>query len=145
MTSKEAQIQKFALKLLRKSFWVKFWNPGHMQEFLFHLMHMLQPKPLIIFGNLSKVTYKRVAYAKKFKPKPEFSELLKKTKNDHKNNYKICLTHYSPVLFFHTPWKHQKTVGFPDVFTGYRKATPGYNGLKLTIKIRAFMDLNKFI
>ena len=31
------------------------------------------------------------------------------------------LTHYNPVLFFCTPWKH---------FGGYRKATPGCDGLQ---------------
>ena len=35
------------------------------------------------------------------------------------------LTHYSPLLLFYTPWKHQKTF----VFRGHRKATPGCNGL----------------
>ena len=39
-----------------------------------------------------------------------------------------CLTHYSPVLLFYTPWK-QKIFRFSDVFRGYRKAIPGYNGL----------------
>ena len=38
------------------------------------------------------------------------------------------LTHYNPVLLFYTLWKHQKTFWF-SVFTGYRKATPGCNGL----------------
>ena len=40
------------------------------------------------------------------------------------------LTHYQPGLFFYTTWKHQKTFRFSDVFRGYRKATPGCNGLK---------------
>ena len=31
------------------------------------------------------------------------------------------LTHYSPVLLFYTPWKHEKTCRFSDVFRGYRK------------------------
>ena len=42
---------------------------------------------------------------------------------------KFLLTHYSPVLLFFTPWIHQKTFRFSDVFRGYRKATPGCNGL----------------
>ena len=42
---------------------------------------------------------------------------------------KSLLTHYSLVLLFFTPWIHQKTFRFPDVFRGYRKATPGCNGL----------------
>ena len=40
------------------------------------------------------------------------------------------LTHYSPVLLFYTPWKHQKTFKFSDVFRGYRIATPGCNRLR---------------
>ena len=48
----------------------------------------------------------------------------------HKNElWKIKLTHYSPVLLFYTPWKHQKIFRFSDVFRGYRKAMPGCNGL----------------
>ena len=41
-----------------------------------------------------------------------------------------CSIHYSPVLLFYTPWKHQKTLKFSDVLRGYIKATPGCNGLK---------------
>ena len=41
----------------------------------------------------------------------------------------FILTHYSPVLLFYTPWKHQKICRFSDVFSGYRKAVPGSNGL----------------
>ena len=37
------------------------------------------------------------------------------------------LTHYSLVLLFYTPGKHEKR--FYDVFSGYGKATPGCNGL----------------
>ena len=33
------------------------------------------------------------------------------------------------MLLFYTPWKHQKTFTFADVFRGYRKATLGCNGL----------------
>ena len=39
------------------------------------------------------------------------------------------LTHYSSVLLFYTPWKHQKIFRFSNVFRGYRKPTPGCNGL----------------
>ena len=28
------------------------------------------------------------------------------------------LTHYSPMLLIYTPWKHQKTFRFTDVFWG---------------------------
>ena len=38
------------------------------------------------------------------------------------------LTHSNPVLLFYTPY--QKTFRFSSVFRGYRKATPGCNGLK---------------
>ena len=41
----------------------------------------------------------------------------------------LILTHYSPVLLFYTPWKHQKTFRFSGVFRGYRKATPVCYGL----------------
>ena len=40
------------------------------------------------------------------------------------------LTYYSPMLLFSTPLKHQKTFRFSDVFRGYRKASPGCNGLQ---------------
>ena len=43
-------------------------------------------------------------------------------------HYSLYLTHYSLVLLFYTPWKHQKTFRF-SVFRGYKKATPGCNGL----------------
>ena len=46
----------------------------------------------------------------------------------------LCsLTHYSPVLLFYTPWKHQKTFRFSDVFRGYRKAIPVCNGLNNSV------------
>ena len=41
----------------------------------------------------------------------------------------LCLIHYSPVLLFYNPWIHQKTWRFSDFFRGYKKATPGCNGL----------------
>ena len=34
------------------------------------------------------------------------------------------------MLLSYTPWKHQKTFRFSDIFRGYRKATLGCNGLK---------------
>ena len=34
------------------------------------------------------------------------------------------------MLLFYNPWKHHKTFRFSDVFRGYRKATPGCNGLR---------------
>ena len=41
-----------------------------------------------------------------------------------------CLTHFFPMHLFSTPWKHQKTLLFSDVFRGYRKAALGRNGLR---------------
>ena len=52
----------------------------------------------------------------------------------------MSLTHYSPVLLFYTPWKHQKTFRFSDVFRGYKKVTLGCNGL-----IMKFLPDNNFI
>ena len=31
------------------------------------------------------------------------------------------LTHFMPLVSFYSPWKHQNTRGFSDVFRGYRK------------------------
>ena len=44
------------------------------------------------------------------------------------------------MLLFYTHWKHQKTIRFSDVFRGYKKATPGCNGLILEVKL----DFNKY-
>ena len=41
----------------------------------------------------------------------------------------LSLTHYSPMLFFYTPWNHQKTFMFFNVFRGYIKAIPDCNRL----------------
>ena len=52
------------------------------------------------------------------------------------------LTHYSPVLLFYIPWKHQKSFGFSDVFRGYRKANPGCNELKTRFRcLQRAMDV----
>ena len=40
------------------------------------------------------------------------------------------LTYSLPMHPFSTHWKHQKTVGFSDVFRGYRKDALTTNGLK---------------
>ena len=50
------------------------------------------------------------------------------------------LTCYSPVLYFYTPWKRQKTFRFSDVFSGYRNTTPGCNGLILMISTKLFAN-----
>ena len=61
----------------------------------------------------------------------------------------VCLTHYSPVLLFDTPWKHQKTFrfsknvrGLSDVFRGCRKTTPGCYGLTVE---NVFYEILKLI
>ena len=46
------------------------------------------------------------------------------------------LTHCMPLVSVYTPWKHQKTRGFSDVFRGYRKRPVSLNGL---IKIIYYM------
>ena len=33
------------------------------------------------------------------------------------------LTHFSPISHFYTPLKNQKTIGFRDIFKGYRNVT----------------------
>ena len=53
--------------------------------------------------------------------------------------YYPSLTHYSPVLLFYNPWKHQKIFRFSDVFRGYRKTTPGCNGLRCLVGVKANM------
>ena len=39
------------------------------------------------------------------------------------------LTHLFPMHLFFIPWKHQKTLRFPDVFREYRKRALRINGL----------------
>ena len=39
------------------------------------------------------------------------------------------LTHSFPIHSFSTPWKHQKTIRFSDVFRGEKKGALGTNGL----------------
>ena len=41
----------------------------------------------------------------------------------------LSLTHLFPMYPFSTPWKHQKTVRFSDVFRGKRRGTLETNGL----------------
>ena len=53
------------------------------------------------------------------------------------------LTHYSPVLLFYTPRKNQKTFKFSDVLRGYRKATPGCNGLNKGFNLAIFKSSEK--
>ena len=59
-------------------------------------------------------------------------------------SFYACLTHYSLVLHFYTPWKYQKTWGFFDIFRVYRKATPGCNVLIIKRRIYCWKSL-KFI
>ena len=46
----------------------------------------------------------------------------------------IKLTHFVPLIFFDTPWKHQKARGFFDVFRGYQKRSVIRNGLITVLK-----------
>ena len=49
-----------------------------------------------------------------------------------------------PCVAFLYPWKHKKTFRFSDVFKGYRKATPGCNGLKpLLNSTKSFIMFDK--
>ena len=57
----------------------------------------------------------------------------------------LKLTYYSPVLLFYTPWKHQKTFSFSDVFKGDRKATLGFNGLSMLNSLLLFVLRINFI
>ena len=41
----------------------------------------------------------------------------------------ILSTHFMPMVFFHTPWKHKK-LWFSDVFRGYRKRPVAWNRLE---------------
>ena len=49
----------------------------------------------------------------------------------------LLLTHSLPMHPFSTPWKHQKTERFSDVFRGLRKGALGTNGL-MQISLRGF-------
>ena len=51
------------------------------------------------------------------------------------------LTDCSPLLLFYTPWKHQKIFRLSDIFRGYRKGTPGCNGLNNTFIRNARLKL----
>ena len=56
----------------------------------------------------------------------EFSEIVKGSKVRY-------LTHFMPLVFFYTPWQHQKTTSF-FVFPGwYRKRPMVWNGLTCSI------------
>ena len=55
-------------------------------------------------------------------------ELLQPSKY-HLQISPVTLPNYIPILLFYTPWKHQKTFRFTDVFREYRNATPSCNGL----------------
>ena len=63
------------------------------------------------------------------------------------NNRQIIfsLTHSFPMHLFSTPWKHQKTVRFSDVFRRYRKGTLGINGLEDWSFQRRSQDLHKHL
>ena len=82
-----------------------------------------------IFGLLEKLWYSRLTESK---------EMHRFDKNILTQSW--LWTHLSMFSFnlFYTPWKHQKTFRF-SVFRGYRKATPGCNGLKISL-----VNVNKY-
>ena len=45
------------------------------------------------------------------------------------NNTITNLTYFLPMCHIYTPWKHQKTLRFSDIFRGYRSGTLVENGL----------------
>ena len=77
-----------------------------------HMLILCQMSALIT----SKFTSK--CHSRKTKLTSQYNSILKL----------VILTHYSPVLFFYTPWKHQKILF--SILRGYRKLKPGCNGLK---------------
>ena len=56
----------------------------------------------------------------------------------------VCLTYYSQVLLFYTPWK-QKTFSFSDVLREYRKVTSGCNGLIYNVFDRNVKEMSKLM
>ena len=52
------------------------------------------------------------------------------------------LSQFQPMFHFYTPWKHQKTSGFTDVFRGYRSGTLIENGLMF---LQDFLNLIFFL
>ena len=63
--------------------------------------------------------------------------------NVNLDNHSYILTYYSPLLLFYTPWKHQKTFRFSDIFKEYRKATLDCNGLsKILSQSRSTINLS---
>ena len=44
------------------------------------------------------------------------------------------------MLLFYIPRKHRKTFRFCDIFRGYRKTTPGCNGLKSTLVLTSIAN-----
>ena len=58
---------------------------------------------------------------------------------------KIPLTHSFPMHPFPTPWKHQKTLWFTDVFRGWRKCALGTNSLTLEWSLKFSLPTFVFI
>ena len=55
------------------------------------------------------------------------------------------LTHSFAMHLFSTPWKHQKTVRFSDVFTGLKKGALGTNGLNTPLRNDVDCSFDLFI
>ena len=62
----------------------------------------------------------------------KLNALFRVSANMNSNKCKLLINSFinplNLVLLFYTPWKHQKTFRFFDVFEVYRKAIPGCNG-----------------
>ena len=52
------------------------------------------------------------------------------------------LIHFMPFVSFYTPWKHQKTFGFPNAFNGYRKDS-GMKCFKMKLSLMFFFFSGK--
>ena len=59
------------------------------------------------------------------------------------HSYGLSLTRLFPMHPFSTPWKHQKTLQFSDVFMGYRKGASGANGLTLQRMLSDYLSNRK--
>ena len=64
------------------------------------------------------------------------------------DSHQRFLSHFQPMFHFYTPWKHQKTSGFTDVFRGCRSRTLVENGLMFLqdfLKLAFFLSICRYI
>ena len=91
--------------------------------------------PRIFFTNLLLIClFSIIRLSKIFKRKFLFERLWN---NNHLylspfKDKSLDLIHSLPMQLLSTPWKHQKTVRFSNVFRGFRKGALGTNGLNLS-------------